>query len=150
MIQTADDIWDFLSTSHTGILTTLRRDGAPVSSPVWFVVDDHTIALMAPSSTKKVARIRHDPRAAFLVESGERWDNLSGVHLNGQVEIVDDAAQIVRIDNALANKYAVFRPDTSALPDKTQAIYASETFLRFHPDGHPRWWDNSRIAMRQP
>ncbi|EUA75273.1 pyridoxamine 5'-phosphate oxidase family protein [Mycobacterium xenopi 4042] len=42
----------------------------PITLPVWFVIDDRTIAMMTPARTKKIARVRHDPRASFLVESG--------------------------------------------------------------------------------
>ncbi|HEX4530444.1 MAG TPA: pyridoxamine 5'-phosphate oxidase family protein [Acidimicrobiia bacterium] len=31
-----DEAWAELDAAHTGILTTLRRDGWPVSLPVWF------------------------------------------------------------------------------------------------------------------
>ena len=40
-----DEAWDVLDKSHTGILTTLRRDGTPVSLPVWYVVDERTIVM---------------------------------------------------------------------------------------------------------
>ena len=32
-----EEAWAELATAHTGILTTLRRDGRPVSLPVWLV-----------------------------------------------------------------------------------------------------------------
>ena len=74
----ADEAWTVLEAAHTGIFTTLRRDGMPIALPVWFVAIDRTICLAAPSRTKKVARLRHDARASFLVESGER---LSLIHI---------------------------------------------------------------------
>ena len=86
---TPDEAWDVLERAHTGILTTLRRDGMPISLPMWFVVLDRTICIGAPSGTKKLARLRHDPRASFLVESGERWAELEAVHLTGRIEVVD-------------------------------------------------------------
>ena len=58
--------------AHTGILTILRRDSSPVSLPVWYVVDEHTIVMRTPPPTKKVGHIKRDARAAFLVEPGER------------------------------------------------------------------------------
>ena len=65
-----DEIRDFLEKGHTGILTTLLRDGFPVSLPTWFVADGGRLYLNTPAKTKKLARIRNDPRACFLVESG--------------------------------------------------------------------------------
>ena len=33
---TSDEAWAFVEHAHTGIFTTLRRDGQPVALPVWF------------------------------------------------------------------------------------------------------------------
>src|SRR5271156_2267157 len=99
---------DDAGTAQTGILTTLRRGGMPIALPVWFVVEDRTVAMMTPAGTKKIARVQHDPRASFLVESGERWVELRAVHLTGRAEIVQDAAAISRIEGAVNDKYAAF------------------------------------------
>lgn len=143
------EAWDVIAASHTGILTTLRRDGMPVSLPVWFAVDQQTIGMRTPSGTKKVFRIRRDPRASFLVESGKRWEELRAVHLTGRAEVVEDPDAIARIGAALDAKYAGFRPASAALPTQTQAYYADETFLRFTPEGRMLTWDNARIPLRK-
>ena len=73
---TDDEAWAELAAAHTGILTTLRRDGRPVALPVWFAVLDRRIYVRTPAGTHKVGHVRHDPRATFLVERGERWAEL--------------------------------------------------------------------------
>ena len=74
-----EEIWDFLTNGHTGILTTLRRDGVPIAMPIWYAVVDHTVYI--GTRGKKLTRLAHDPRASFLVESGEKWAELRAVHL---------------------------------------------------------------------
>jgi nitroimidazol reductase NimA-like FMN-containing flavoprotein (pyridoxamine 5'-phosphate oxidase superfamily) len=143
---TEDEAWDVLEHSHTGILTTLRADGRPVTLPVWFVVENRTIGMMAPSRTKKISRIRRDSRASFLVESGELWAELRAVHLSGTVEEILDEAARESIDALLTQKYAAFRPVRSTLPSATRDHYASQTFLRFVPGPRILSWDNRRIA----
>jgi PPOX class probable F420-dependent enzyme len=144
---TEDEAWEAVESAHTGILTTLRRDGMPIALPVWFVVDDRTIAMMTPARTKKLARIRHDPRASFLVESGELYTELRGVHLTGRVQVVEEAAAISRIEAAVNDKYAAFRPAVTSLPAAAQAYYAKQVFLRFVPDARILTWDNARIPI---
>ncbi len=144
-----DEAWEVLEQSHTGILTTLKADGAPVTLPVWFVVVDRTIGMMAPSRTRKVSRIRRDPRASFLVESGQRWAELRAVHLSGLVEELGDGPLRDRIDALLDQKYAAFRTARSAMPSATQDHYANRSFLRFVPDPRMLTWDNRRIAPPQ-
>ena len=147
---TPDETWQALADAHTGIFTTLRRDGMPIALPVWFVTVDHTICLAAPSRTKKVARLRHDARASFLVESGERWVELQAVHLTGTVRLLDldsDPALIAHIDDALDVKYARFRGPQAAMPQKTQEHYAARTFMQMTPETRVLTWDNSRMPL---
>ena len=60
--------------SHTGILTTLRADGAPVALPVWFVVDDRTICFMSFEGMKKLARMFYERAASYgeAIDAGDR------------------------------------------------------------------------------
>jgi PPOX class probable F420-dependent enzyme len=144
-----DEAWGVLTRSHTGILTTLRRDGSPVTLPTWFVAIDRTVCFSTPTRTKKVARLRHDPRASFLVESGQRWAELLGVHLSGNIEAVHDEAEIARIDAALDEKYSTFRTATTAMPESTRQYYSGRSFFRLVPGPKILTWDNSRIAVNQ-
>jgi PPOX class probable F420-dependent enzyme len=144
---TPDEAWEVLTQSHTGILTTLKADGTPVSLPVWFVALDRTICFSTPSRTKKVARIRRDPRASFLVESGQRWADLRAVHLTGRVEEVDAERMRARIDEAMDQKYSSFRTSAADMPEATRDHYAGRTFLRLVPDARVLTWDNRRITL---
>jgi PPOX class probable F420-dependent enzyme len=146
---TEDEAWTEIASAHTGILTTLRRDGMPIALPVWFVAEDRAIVMRTPAATKKIARVRHDPRASFLVESGERWVDLRAVHLTGRVEFVTDEPAIGRIEEAVDAKYAAFRPPAAGLPEATQQRYSNSVYLRFVPEGKILTWDNARIAGRR-
>jgi uncharacterized protein len=81
-------------------LTTFKRDGTPVSTPVWVVTDDGARLLVwSGESTWKVRRIRREPHvlvapASFRgVERGER--------VAGVARVVDDPG----IDALLRRKY---------------------------------------------
>jgi PPOX class probable F420-dependent enzyme len=147
----ADEAWDTLERAHTGILTTLRRDGAPISLPVWFVVLDRMIYVSGPAHTKKFARVRRDPRVSFLVESGERWVDLIGVHLTGTAAIVDDARLLERVVEALDNKYDRFRMPRDQMPDATRAHYETAVAtLAITPDDRILSWENARLFAPGP
>jgi len=45
-------------------LTTFRRDGSPVATPVWFVPDGERILIWTFADRGKVKRVRSDPRVA--------------------------------------------------------------------------------------
>ena len=115
-----EEAWEAIAAAHTGVLTTLRADGTPVALPVWFVALDRAIYVSTPARAKKVARVRNDPRASFLVESGERWAELRAVHLSGAVAVVDDRAMVDAVAAALDVKYAAFRTASPPTPCGTR------------------------------
>ncbi|MGH8982506.1 MAG: pyridoxamine 5'-phosphate oxidase family protein [Acidimicrobiia bacterium] len=141
-----DEAWEVLGRAHSGVLTSLRRDGTPISLPVWFVVLDRRIYVSGQQHTKKFARIRRDPRVAFLVESGERWAELVGVRVTGRARAVDDPELAGRVAAALHEKYARFRTPRDEMPDATRAHYETAvTAVEIVPDGHILSWDNARL-----
>jgi PPOX class probable F420-dependent enzyme len=146
----ADEAWAVLGRAHTGVLTTLRRDGVPISLPVWFVALDRRLYVSGPAHTRKFARIAHDPRVSFLVESGERWVDLLGIHLTGTARVVDDAALAERVAAALAAKYDPFRLPRDEMPDATRTRYeTATTTIEIVPDDRILSWENARLFVEQ-
>jgi PPOX class probable F420-dependent enzyme len=143
-----DEVWAFLERGHTGILTTLRRDGWPVSLPVWYVVDDRRVYVGTPAKTKKVARVRHDARACFLVEAGTQWVELAAVELPVTAGLVEDEDEVARANKLFADKYGPHRPAGTQLPAATQQHYRGRATIRLDPAGKALSWDNARIRLR--
>ncbi|TXS57522.1 PPOX class F420-dependent oxidoreductase [Streptomyces sp. t39] len=48
-------------------LTTYRRDGTPVATPVWFAVDGGEVFVWTRSDSWKVKRLRNDSRVRVTV-----------------------------------------------------------------------------------
>jgi nitroimidazol reductase NimA-like FMN-containing flavoprotein (pyridoxamine 5'-phosphate oxidase superfamily) len=145
-----DEAWRMITDAHTGVLTTLRRDGVPVALPLWFVALDRRIYVNSLAATKKVARIRHDGRASFLVEAGARFSELRAVHLTGQAVVIDDDPALgQRVAEAIDEKYRGFRADRSTLPEPSQRHYAATSVVvAFLPDERYVSWDNRRLHAR--
>ena len=145
---TDDEAWEVLAAAHTGILTTLRRDGRPIPTPVWFVVDRRSILVAGPRGTAKFSRIVHDPRVAFLVESGERWAELRAVRVDGIATLVDDP-DWPSIDAAIDDKYAGHRtPRSEMAPAAARRYDEARALLRIEPDAPLVSWDNARLGPR--
>ncbi len=144
-----DEAWAELAVAHTGILTTRRADGVPIALPVWFVVLDERIYIGTPAHTKKVKRLRHDPVVSFLVESGQRWAELRGVHLTGQARVVDDPELRDRVQAALREKYEAYTTKRAAMPEATRRHYEVETaVIEIVPDERILSWHNARLPLR--
>ncbi|MDQ4074544.1 MAG: PPOX class F420-dependent oxidoreductase [Thermoproteota archaeon] len=48
-------------------LETYRKNGQPVATPVWFVMDDNFIDIVTRSKTGKVKRVRNNPHVRVVV-----------------------------------------------------------------------------------
>ncbi|HXZ86255.1 MAG TPA: pyridoxamine 5'-phosphate oxidase family protein [Myxococcota bacterium] len=145
-----EEAWAFLEKGHTGILTSLRRDGWPISLPVWYVAMDRRIYVSGPARTKKYGRMKRDPRVAFLVETGLKWKELSAVHLTGRARFVIDANELARVQAAMDAKYAAFRTDRSKMPAATSQHYSQQgsATVCIEPEGKLLTWDNARLGVK--
>jgi nitroimidazol reductase NimA-like FMN-containing flavoprotein (pyridoxamine 5'-phosphate oxidase superfamily) len=144
--MTPEEIWSFVDQSHTGIMTTLRRDGMPIALPVWFVCLDHEIYVRTRG--KKLARLRHDSRASFLVEDGAAWKELRAVHFTGHAELIALEGELAeRYHAEMDRKYASSRTSRSDMPETTANAYATATggIVRFVPDERVLHWDNHKL-----
>jgi hypothetical protein len=145
---TDGEAWDVIASSHTGILTSLRRDGVPVSLPVWFVVDERSVQVAGPAASHKFARIRRDGRIAFLVESGEAWKDLRAVHLIGRGDVVEQP-DWESVDALFEAKYAGFRTPREKMPASARARYdGARSLVRLTPTERLLTWDNQRLDRR--
>lgn len=70
-------------------LTSYRRDGTPVATPVWFAVRDGRLLVQTYARSGKVKRIRRDPvvRIAVCTATGK----LRGEQVRAIAELLPDA-----------------------------------------------------------
>lgn len=142
----SEEAWTVLAEAHTGIFTSLRRDGTPIALPVWFVVLDRRIYMSGPAHGKKFARVRNDDRVSFLVESGTRWADLTAVHVTGRAAVLTDNDTFARVVAALDEKYHEFRTPREDMPEIVRSHYDVEpTTIEIVPDDRVLSWDNSRL-----
>ena len=101
-----DERKGYLTAALTIILVTVGRDGYPHAVPMWFLMDDDgSVYMTTYGRSQKVVNIRRNPRVALLVESGVRYDELKGVLLRGEAEIIDDEALCIRVLTRIHRKH---------------------------------------------
>jgi nitroimidazol reductase NimA-like FMN-containing flavoprotein (pyridoxamine 5'-phosphate oxidase superfamily) len=144
-----EEAWAELANAHTGLFTSLKADGTPITLPMWFVALDERIYVSAPARTKKIARLRRNPRCCFLVESGTYWRELKAVLLTGDAREVTDDDTKRRVREALDAKYDRYRTKHSDMPDETRSVYEPPGRVTFEmvPDDRILTWDNARVEL---
>jgi nitroimidazol reductase NimA-like FMN-containing flavoprotein (pyridoxamine 5'-phosphate oxidase superfamily) len=139
--MTESDPWSLLSAGHTGILTTMRRDGFPATLPIWYVVRDHKIFAMSTASARRSARIRANPKVSFLVEGGLGPRELHGVHVTGLALINDNVDLKAETEELIKIKYEAFRP-------RSQHPTSLRDCIVITPIGRIASWDHRTLAPR--
>ncbi|MFC8708841.1 PPOX class F420-dependent oxidoreductase [Streptomyces sp. NPDC057197] len=55
------------------VMATLRADGAPVSTPTWYVWDDPRVLISLDEGRVRLGHLRRDPRVTLTVLNGDDW-----------------------------------------------------------------------------
>jgi len=77
----------FLSGRHVAVLVTIRADGSPLPTPIWYLYRDGVFYFRTAGNSIKVENIRRDPRVSICVQD-ERAPYKS-VTVRGTAEISD-------------------------------------------------------------
>ena len=87
----------FLARQPNLILATLRRNGGPQLSPVWYVWRDGAFFISTTRSTAKWSNLLRDPRCSGIVDSPEgQYVYVSGVAELDDGDVYDTIREIVR------------------------------------------------------
>jgi PPOX class probable F420-dependent enzyme len=86
------------------LLTTFRRDGRAVPTPLWVVPDGAGLAVWTPAGTGKVKRIRNSGRVT--VAACDFRGNVRGETIEARARI-GDVADRRRTREALKSKYGL-------------------------------------------
>ncbi|MEU0206159.1 PPOX class F420-dependent oxidoreductase [Streptomyces canus] len=86
------------------LLTSFRKNGTPVATPVWVVRDGDALGVWSAADAWKVKRIR--ARADVLVGPCDLRGNPTGDQIPATAEICD-AATTARYRQLLARKYGI-------------------------------------------
>ncbi|WP_330333474.1 PPOX class F420-dependent oxidoreductase [Streptomyces sp. NBC_00536] len=85
-------------------LTTYRKDGTPVATPVWAVADGGELYIWTKSDTWKVKRIRNNGRVSVVACDVRGRAEEGATALEGEARLLDEAG-LNRVRKLMARKY---------------------------------------------
>ncbi|BCK55471.1 PPOX class F420-dependent oxidoreductase [Nocardia wallacei] len=97
--------WNDLAQSKYALLTTYKKDGTAVGTPVWVAPDGDRIVVWTNAEAWKVKRIRRNP-SVTLQPCDNRGRTRGGEVLAGTAEVLD-AAGTDRVRGVIGRKYGV-------------------------------------------
>jgi PPOX class probable F420-dependent enzyme len=98
--MTDDEINAFIEQSRTATMATIGPDGLPHLVAMWYAVIDGVIWFETKGRSQKAVNLGRDNRITVLIESGQTYNELKGVSLEGRAEVLDEAEALwaVRVD----------------------------------------------------
>jgi len=100
------EVQDFLDEQRTMAVATIGRDGFPHVVAMWYTLVDGKPAFWTYAKSQKALNLRRDPRLTCLVEAGEAYGELRGVQIKGRATLTDDPAAVLRLVEAIWERYA--------------------------------------------
>ena len=94
---------DLLEEANFAHLATIRPDGSPQSSVMWFAWDGSRLRMTHTKTRQKIANLRNEPRVALsIVDSKDQYRSLE---VRGTVESIEDDDATASFYQSLQRRY---------------------------------------------
>ncbi len=99
-----EELERFLAQERTVTCATVGPNGRPHLMPLWYVPEGRNMLAWTFAKSQKVKNLERDPRATLQVEDGVEYQELRGVMMECDVELVRD--NVADFGVALFERYA--------------------------------------------
>jgi PPOX class probable F420-dependent enzyme len=127
-----DEFHPLLKSTALALVSTLGPDGAPQTTPIWFLFEQGHVRFSLVEGRQKLRNLRRDPRLSVVVVDPARPTHY--VELRGTVDLTPDPE--LALERAVAVKYAGEHVDVE--PPGTLRFAATVAVRRVTAQrGHP-------------
>nr|HET6903256.1 PPOX class F420-dependent oxidoreductase [Ktedonobacteraceae bacterium] len=119
-----EEIHAFLEEQRTLQVATIDHDGFPHLVAMWYVLVNNEVAFWTYAKSQKAINLRRDPRLTCLVEAGTSYEKLRGVQIKGHAVISDDLATVLKLGEAIWERY------TGPLNEHTRPMVEAQAVKR--------------------
>jgi len=133
----------FLEDQRTVVCATIGPGGRPHLAALWYLPVAGRLDCWTYAASQKARNLERDPRATLLTETGAAYQELRGVSLECDAELVRDPDRVLDIGVALAVRHGA-RPG----PDLRAGLApqaAKRVGIRFHPT-RVSSWDHRKLG----
>ena len=100
-----DDLSARLGDEKFVSLTTFKRNGDAVATPMWIARDGEHLVAWTSAEAWKVKRVRRDPRVSLRASSRTGKVRDTSPALAGSAEVVSDPGEVARVEGLIKGKY---------------------------------------------
>ena len=133
----------FLDAQRTVACATIGPEGRPHLAALWYVPAGGRLDCWTYAASQKARNLERDPRATLLTEAGTAYQELRGVSMECDAELVRDPGLVLDIGVALAVRYGA--TPGPALRSGLAAQAAKRVGIRFTPT-RVSSWDHRKLG----
>jgi PPOX class probable F420-dependent enzyme len=142
--MTPEEVDAFLDEQRVVVCATNGKDGFPHLMPLWYVVRDGELWAWTFAKSQKVKNLERDARASLQVETGEEYQELRGVMLKCDVEVIRDTDRVRDLGLDIFARYtgADLGDEVRAMVEKQAAKRVAMRFV----ERDRATWDHRKLG----
>ena len=142
--MTTDEMHAFLDEGRDLQVASINADGTPHLVTMWYLRDGEDLLFWTYAKSQKVVNVRRDPRATVLVATGEKYEELKGVSINGSTTVIDDLDAVLAFGEKVYEKY--WGPiDDDLVREGVRMMGAKRVVIRVTPIKTTSW-DHGKLG----
>jgi PPOX class probable F420-dependent enzyme len=146
ILMSDPELHQFLQEERIVTVGTIGPRGYPHLMPLWYVADGSVISAWTYGKSQKVRNLERNPHATLQIEAGrDRYDQLRGVMMECDVEIIRDTPKVEAIGAAVMRRYTGSASDE--VPDSVRQQAPKRVGLVFRPT-RVSSWDHRKLGGR--
>jgi PPOX class probable F420-dependent enzyme len=137
---------ELLESERVVQVATMGPRGWPHVMPLWYVIRDGEIWVWTYAKSQKVKNLERDHRATLLIETGEEYQELRGIQIEAEAELIRDPERVLAYGKELTIRYT--EGIDSIEGDAAAALEAQapkRVAIRFHAV-RTATWDHRKLG----
>jgi PPOX class probable F420-dependent enzyme len=137
---------ELIDSERIVVVSSLGPRGWPHVMPLWYVPRGGEIWIWTYAKSQKVKNLERDPRATLLIETGVEYQDLRGIQIEAEAELIRDIDEIVEYAKEMTVRYSEgiesVEGDAAA---GLQAQAPKRVAIHFHPK-RIATWDHGKLG----
>ena len=142
--MTPDEVDAFIKETRTMSMASLNHDGTIHVVAMWYGFLEGCIAVETKRKSQKVQNLRRDPRLTVMFEAGTRYEELRGVELVGQAEIVDEPERLWELGVSVFERHQ--GPYTEEMKPFVEVMLNNRVAVKLHVERTVSW-DHRKLGL---
>jgi PPOX class probable F420-dependent enzyme len=146
VVMSDEEIRAFVASARTATLATVGPTGRPHLVAMWFGLLDERVCFETKTKSQKATNLRRDPGVSCMMETGDTYDALRGVAIEGTAVVISDRSDsdYWRAATSVFERY--YGPSSDETRPSLEAMMHNRVIVVIEPE-RVRSWDHRKLGI---